>query len=394
MSFLSTVSHAVHEMSDDGHKLISDARGAIGDIEHFAETLDDDIKDALNALKSKINSLEDHLRRSNIVTKSLHDMVQETEKLADGFAHEVKDAADSLWDDAKGLLDHLLDILKSLVDNDLYTELLHLVATFAKGVMNALITLKDKLAELGKDIEHWLSIDRFIRVWDDIKAIWDEIVHLIEMVPTLIENGVHLEQSAQNWLTVPDSLKAPVSPQGAKQDMTEATTGFVTLITTMAQEHKFPMSLAPLNEASLEFQSSLSLFPDDLFEKIYHAMRLDKVVDFFNKVKDFVTSTDFVKGMRIALAAAASVKYWIKTVPSIISIDADFDLMDFIKGMVNGGDASGVVEGGAGGGTGGGFNLKFKAFSGSGLVINALMLILDFFTALGQFAVDAIPAKS
>ena len=222
-------------------------------------------------------------------------------------------------------------------------------------------------------------------------SVWHALVHLAEQVPVLIGEAISLSESTKTWIDsaitseTKDLLQDKSEWMGSVQDFAKE---FNNVISTKA----LPIANETFRTAITELGEVVSFIPDHFWSKVYHALHLHAVHDFIEHAVKAMKSANFRRDMSIAIAAAKSLIHWIKTIPQVLSLDADFDLIDFIKAKVGAGDASGAAEGGGDGDTGGGFNLKFTAFSGMGAVGSLLAFIVNIFVAGGQLAVDLIKA--
>jgi len=391
MSFIGAISHAAHDISGAAHAVVHGVKAGIHAVEGEADKLSAEARHELNSLKVQVSHLESHLQIAELVNKALHDAVHNVEDLGEDFAHGVKDAAEDVWDHVHEIFNSMLDLVKKITDGKVLLEILvELIQRFTdttKDALRAIAHLFDK----AEDIVKLIDLDRFKRVFEGIVSVWDELVHLAEQVPVLLGEAISLADSAKTWIdtAVIDKTKGQLLD---KSEWIDSLQTFSKQFADLISSRTLPLAHKTLKIVIEELREVVSLVPDHFWPKAYHALHLHAIYDFIQYAIKAMKSPNFKRDMAIAIASAKAILHWIKTIPQVLGLDADFDLMDFIKAKVGAGDASGVAEGGGDGDSGGGFSLKFNAFSGMGALGSILGVIMNLFIAGGTLAVDLIKA--
>jgi len=389
MSFIGTISHAAHDISHAAHTVIHGVKSGLHAIESEASKLDQEAKHELNVLKGQLERLEKHLQIADLVNKTLHEAVHSIENAGEEFAGDIKSLADDVWNHIHDLLNYVLKLFKKIADGEELLSILHTLIHDFKDATSAALHAIAGLFNDVEDIVKLIDLDRFSNTLKGITSIWNEILNLAEEVPVLLSEAEALSNSTKHWFdgAVVNGVDQAFMDKDA---WTENITGFGNQVQTFIEGHQLPLSNEIVSVSTQELKDTVQLIPESIWQKIYHALHLQAVPDFIKHALNAMKSANFKRDMAIAIAAAKSLIHWIKTIPEVLGVDADFDLIDFIKAKVGAGDASGSADGGGDGDTGGGFNVKFKAFSGMGAVASILLAIINLFVVGGQLAIDLI----
>ncbi|MCR9171153.1 MAG: hypothetical protein NXI10_01580 [bacterium] len=391
MSFIGTISHAAHDISHAAHTVIHGVKSGLHSIENEASKLDHEALHELNVLKGQLEHLEKHLQIAELVNKTLHETVHDIENAGEKFAGDIKDLAEKVWNHVHDLLGYVLKLFNKMKDGEQLLNILHsLIHDFKDATREALKAIAI-LFDDAKNIVDLIDIDRFTNTLKGITSIWKEILQLAEEVPHLLNEAAALGDATKSWF---DNAVVEGVDQAFmdKDTWVENITTFGSQLHEFIQEHQLPVSGEMVSVSNEDLKGTVELIPETIWEKVYHALHLQAVPEFIQHALKAMKSANFKRDMAIALAAGKSLVHWIKTIPEVLGVDADFDLIDFIKTKVGAGDASGSADGGGDGDTGGGFSVKFKAFSGMGAVASIVLAIINLFVIGGQLAVDLVKA--
>lgn len=361
----------------DSHALVNDMRCGVHAIGHGVDKLDQSLRSEINALKAKVIVLEGHLERTKILTEKL----RATDASSPDFTTRIQNELGIAWDQLHNFQISLIKAIKPLdSQNSITQDLAVLTVNFATGTSQ---TLKAFIRKIGPDqLADWVNINRFARLWDLVHENWHQLTNMTKLVPSVAQEGARLEQSMKRWLKPADSLKAHGSTD--KQDFVSAYNAFSDDIATLIVNTGFDTGRHNLRLLRMEMLSVMNLWSNELWHDLYNALRLDKLVEFFETARKFIIAHSEYE-YRLLVVATRGMKYWIKSNLDVFSVDADADLIDFLKVKFAGTDSFGTAEAGVCGGSGGGVNIRLKAFSGAGQFFGTIALLIDIVVAAATY---------